>query len=69
MTPEPKTFLQNKLAKNLNDLADVKPKVANMRKEVSKGAELREAYTKNPALGDLDTVTEVRTPWPSAKFG
>ena len=30
-----------------------------MRREVQKGADLREAYTKNPALGDLDTVTEV----------
>lgn len=56
---EPKTFLQNKLAKDENDLDEVLPRVQSLRKEVTKLDELRKAYIENPALGDLDSVVEV----------
>ncbi|KAK9898248.1 hypothetical protein P389DRAFT_30981 [Cystobasidium minutum MCA 4210] len=55
---EPKTFLQNKLAKDENDLDEVLPRVQSLRKEVTKLDELRKAYIENPALGDLDSVVE-----------
>ena len=58
LQPEPKIFLQNKLVKSQMELDDVEPRVESMRREVSKLEELREAYTANPALGDLDTVVE-----------
>jgi len=59
LEPEPKTFLQNKLARDQGDLANVGPRVDSMRREVTKLEDLRKAYTENPALGDLDTVVEV----------
>lgn len=59
---EPKTFLQNKLAKDENDLDEVLPKVQSLRNEVTKLEELRKAYIENPALGDLDSVVEVSPP-------
>lgn len=57
---EPKTFLQNKLAQDESELDEVLPKVKSLRNEVTKLQELRKAYIENPALGDLDTVVEVR---------
>lgn len=57
---EPKTYLQNKLAQDENELDEVLPKVNSMRNEVAKLEELRKAYIENPALGDLDSVVEVR---------
>lgn len=60
LDPEPKVFLQNKLIRNQQALEEVIPRVEAARRESGKLAELRDAYTKNPALGDLDSVTEVR---------
>lgn len=57
---EPKTFLQNKLAKDESELDEVLPKVKSLRNDVTKLEELRKAYIENPALGDLDSVVEVR---------
>ena len=52
-------FLQNLLARNQIAMIEIAPRVDALRREARKLAELREAYTNNPALGDLDTVTEV----------
>lgn len=56
---EPKVFLQNKLIRNKNALIEINPRIDSIRREVLKLVELRDAYMKNPALGDLDSVTEV----------
>lgn len=60
LEPEPKTFLQNKLARAQTELADISPRVEALRREVTRLEDLRKAYTENPALGDLDSVVEVR---------
>ena len=62
LDPESKVFLQNKLARDQTSLIEIAPRVDAMRREVRKLAELRLAYTQNPALGDLDTVVEVGFP-------
>jgi hypothetical protein len=57
-TPEAKVFLQNKLARSRNRLAEVGPLVESKKREVQSLEGLREAYASNPALGNPDEVMD-----------
>lgn len=60
--PEPKVFLQNKLARSRARLAEIGPQIESKRREVSGLDNLTQAYSKNEALGDADEVMEVGLP-------
>ncbi|KAF9519700.1 hypothetical protein BS47DRAFT_1324420 [Hydnum rufescens UP504] len=58
--PEPKLFLQNKLARSQAKLAELQPVLEAKQKDVSRLNQLVEAYTADIKLGSVDVVLDVR---------